>query len=164
VKDLRFFWIVKDLRFFFFARLVTRSLCSCVLMCFVLIYLYFVFGFSFGYVLVYSLDLLVYLPLVHSYSIFIIKNKIKSSSIGLLGVLFYYYFFFFSPFEYLFCPLLKFSFMNINLFFYMYNIIYFFPIGCLGVGGCPSPRACWAYPKAGPDFTLPSLKEHCLYI
>ena len=85
-------WRIWD---FFFARLVTRSLCSCVLMCFVLIYFYFVFGFSFGYVLVYSLDLLVYLPLVHSYSIFIIKNKIKSSSIGLLGVLFYYYFFFF---------------------------------------------------------------------
>ena len=37
----------------------------------------------------------------------------------------------------------------------MYNIyiyIFFFcPIGCPGVGGCLSPRACWAYPKAGPE-------------
>ena len=33
----------------------------------------------------------------------------------------------------------------------MYSIIFiFFSIGCPGVGGCPSPRACWAYPRAGP--------------
>jgi hypothetical protein len=33
----------------------------------------------------------------------------------------------------------------------MYSINFFFPIGCPGVGGCPSPGACWAYPRAGPD-------------
>ena len=33
---------------------------------------------------------------------------------------------------------------------YMYN--FFFLIGCPGVGGCPSPGACWAYPRVGPVF------------
>ena len=36
-------------------------------------------------------------------------------------------------------------------FFLMYSIIFFFPFGCPWVGGCPSPRACWAYPRAGLD-------------
>ena len=41
----------------------------------------------------------------------------------------------------------------------MYSINFFFPIGCLGVGGCPSPGACWAYPRAGPvdDFPIDDL-------
>ena len=56
-----------------------------------------------------------------------------------------------------FCPLIKIFFYEYNFFFliYTYNI-FFFPIGCTGVGGCPSPRACWAYPRAGPDSFLPS--------
>jgi hypothetical protein len=38
----------------------------------------------------------------------------------------------------------------------MYSINFFFPFGCPWGGGgrgggCPSPGACWAYPKAGPD-------------
>ena len=35
----------------------------------------------------------------------------------------------------------------------MYSIIFFFPpFGCPRVGGCPSPGACWAYPRASPEF------------
>jgi hypothetical protein len=32
---------------------------------------------------------------------------------------------------------------------YIHSIYLFFHL-LLGVGGCPSPRACWAYPMAGP--------------
>ena len=35
----------------------------------------------------------------------------------------------------------------------IYIYIYFFPIGCPGVGGCPNPRVSRAYPKAGPADT-----------
>jgi hypothetical protein len=35
------------------------------------------------------------------------------------------------------------------IFFFMYSIIFFFPFGCPEVGGCSSPGACWAYPRAG---------------
>ena len=41
-----------------------------------------------------------------------------------------------------------------NFFFspmmHMYNFFFFY-LGCPKVGGCPSPGACWAYPRAGPD-------------
>ena len=35
-------------------------------------------------------------------------------------------------------------------FFLMYSINFFFPNWLPWGGGCPSPGACWAYPRAGP--------------
>ena len=39
-----------------------------------------------------------------------------------------------------------------KVFTFMYSIkflFFYFSIGCPRVGGCPSPRACWAYPRVG---------------
>ena len=55
--------------------------------------------------------------------------------------------------NFFFCPLIKILFYEYN-FFLMYSINFFFPIGCPGVGGCPNPGACWAYPRAGPAHSL----------
>ena len=72
---------------------------------------------------------------------------------------------FFLSSEYIFCPLIKNLFYEYYFFswciciifylFYFLCIVKFFfsPFGCLGVGGCPSPRACWAYPRTGPGLT-----------
>ena len=78
--------------------------------------------------------------------------------------IFFAFWIFFLPLDYdyfLFCPLIKILFYEYNyyyffwckciIFFLMYSIIFFFPFGCPWVGGCPSPRACWAYPRAGLD-------------
>jgi hypothetical protein len=36
-------------------------------------------------------------------------------------------------------------------YFFIRKLIIFFFFGCPMEGGCPSPGACWAYPKAGPE-------------
>ena len=41
--------------------------------------------------------------------------------------------------------------LDFFLFFSIYYY-YFFLFGCSCEGGCPSPRSCWAYPGAGPDW------------
>jgi hypothetical protein len=42
-----------------------------------------------------------------------------------------------------------FFFLLIHVFFFFFFLYVYYKF-FFGVGGCPSPGACWAYPRAGP--------------
>ena len=82
-------------------------------------------------------------------------------SLNIFFALVYDNYFFFTLWIFFFSPLLKIFFYEYivffflmymyKFFFYIYSVNFFFPFWLPSEGGCPSPGACWAYPRAGSD-------------